>query len=85
MITIPFARKMSKHYAKLIDKLLDAQIKLTEGGVKSYTIDDRSLTRFDLDGIALELDRAIKKKAEFDAIIEGRKPRKAVAIVPRDY
>lgn len=85
MITIPFARKMSEHYAELIDKLLDAQIKLTEGGVKSYTIDDRSLTRFDLDGIALEIDRAIKKKAEFDAIIEGRKPRKAVAIVPRDY
>lgn len=85
MISISFARKMSKHYACLIDKLMDAQIKLTEGGVKSYTIDDRSLTRFDLDGIALELDRAIKKKAEFDAIIAGKSPRKAVAIVPRDY
>ncbi len=85
MISISFARKMSEHYAKLIDKLMDAQIKLTEGGVKSYTIDDRSLTRFDLDGIALELDRAIKKKAEFDAIIAGKSPRKAVAIVPRDY
>lgn len=85
MITVSFAQKMSKHYENLIDKLLDAQIKLTEGGVKSYTIDDRSLTRFDLDGISLELDRAIKKKAEFDAIIEGKCPRKAVAIVLRDY
>ncbi len=85
MISIPLAKKMSEHYARLIDKLMDAQIKLTDGGVKSYTIDDRSLTRFDLDGIALELEKAIKKKAEYDAIIEGRRPRKAVAIVPRDY
>lgn len=85
MISRAKAKIYIEHYGKLIDKLMDAQLALVDGGVQSYTIDDRSLTRFDLPEIEDELERAINKKAEFEAIFNGQKARKAVGVVPRDY
>ena len=79
------AKAMYDYYTKLIDKLTDAKLKLLDGGVKSYTIDDRSLTRFDLDKLTAEIDDAVRKQAEYDAILNGRSPRKAFGIVPRDF
>lgn len=76
---------MYEYYDRLIGKLMDAKIALLEGGVKSYTIDDRSLTRFDLDKLTGEIDNAVLKRAEYEALMNGKSPRKAVAVVPRDY
>ncbi len=84
MITKAQAKVMYDYYDKYITKLLDAQIALVDGGVKSYTIDDRTLTRFDLDVLTDLLDKAIKKRAEYDAILHGRGVRKSVGVVPRD-
>ena len=79
------ARKLYDYYNRLIDKLTAAQAALLEGGVKSYTIDDRSLTRFDVDLLSAEIDKAIRKRDEYAALMEGRAARKAVGIVPRDF
>ena len=85
MVSKKTAKAMYDYYTKLIDKLTDAKLKLLDGGVKSYTIDDRSLTRFDLDKLTVEIDDAVRKQAEYDAILNGRSPRKAFGIVPRDF
>ena len=85
MISKATAKAMYEYYTKLIEKLTDAKLKLLDGGVKSYTIDDRSLTRFDLDKLTAEIDDAVRKQAEYDAILNGRSLRKAVGVVPRDY
>ena len=85
MITKTQARAMYEYYDRLIGKLMDAKIALLEGGVKSYTIDDRSLTRFDPDKLTEEIDKAVLKRAEYESLMNGKAPRKAVAVVPRDY
>ncbi len=79
------ARVMYEYYDKLIAKLTEAKLALVEGGVKSYTIDDRSLTRFDIDTLTDEIENAVRKRAEYAAILEGKKARKAFGIIPRDY
>ncbi len=77
-------KKMYEHYKTRLDKLMAAQDALIEGGVKSYTIDDRSLTRFDIDKLASEIEDTAKKCEEYEALLNGRSPRKAVGVVPRD-
>lgn len=84
-MTIQEAKIRRKFYSDKVEKLMEAQLALIEGGVKSYTIDDRSLTRFDLDVLSEEIEEAFKKVDELDAIINGGKRRKAVAVVPRDF
>lgn len=79
-----YAKKVSKHYRDLADALMDAQIALTHGGVKSYTIGDRSLTRFDLKGLQDELEEALRLADEWDAIANGRPQRALVGIITTD-
>ncbi len=79
------AKAMYEYYDRLITKLTEAKIALVDGGVKSYTIDGRSLTRFDIDALTKEIDAAVTKRDEYAAIMNGRKARKAFGIVPRDY
>ncbi len=79
------AKALYEYYDKLIDKLTEAKLKLVDGGVKSYTIDDRSLTRFDMDKISAELDDAVNKRAMYKVIMNGKSPRKAVGVIPRDF
>ena len=68
-----------------LEKLYDAYTALVDGGVKSYVIDDRELTRFDLPDLKDEIEDAEKKVDELTAELNGRKPRKAFGIVPRDW
>lgn len=75
---------MRDHYAQLLDQLLEAQVALVKGGVKSYTIDDRTLTRFDLKTLADEIEWCEEKLDECEALLTGGAKRKAVAIIPRD-
>ena len=56
-----------------------------DGGGKSYVIDDRELTRFDLPDLKDEIEDAEKKVDELLAELNGRKPRKVFGIVPRDW
>lgn len=68
-----------------LSKLRAAYLALVDGGVKSYVIDDRELTRFDLPDLKDEIEDAEKKVDELLAELNGRKPRKAFDIVPRDW
>ncbi len=74
-----------KYYQDVYEKYQKAYLALIEGGVKAYTIDDRSLTRFDLKDIKELLDSTETKIDELEALLSGRKARKAFAILPRDW
>lgn len=84
MINKRTARKMFNYYTERIDQLIQAQTALTAGGVKSYTIGDRTLTKLDMSRITAELDEAVNKQAYYDAILKGRQTRRMVGIVPTD-
>ncbi len=66
-------------------RLQEAYIALIEGGVKSYMIDDRQLTRFDLPDLKNEIEECEEKIDELTAALEGKRPRKAFGILPRDW
>lgn len=72
-------------WQKALEKLRTAYLKLLDGGVKSYKIDDRELTRFDLPKLLDEIEAAEKKVDELTALLEGQKPRRAIAVIPRDW
>lgn len=85
MTKIERTKKRIAYYEKLTEKLENALEALVEGGVQSYTIDDRTLTRFDVTKLREELDEAYLKLEELEAQLQKGKSRKAVAAVPRDW
>ncbi len=78
-------RARLEFWQEALKKLRTAYLKLLEGGVKSYKIDDRELTRFDLPKLQEEIETAEKKVDELTTLLEGQKPRRAVAVIPRDW
>ena len=68
-----------------LEKLMDAYVKLIEGEVKSYEIDDRKLTKFDIPSLRKAIDEAEKKVDMYEALLDGQKPRKAFGVLPRDW
>lgn len=68
-----------------LEKLRAAYLALIDGGVKSYTIDDRTLTRFDLKDLKDEIEETEKELDELEALLEGKRPRKAFGVVFRDW
>ena len=70
---------------KALSKLRKAYLALLDGGVKSYTIDDRQLTRFDLPELKNDIEQMEDEVDELEAQLKGRRPRKAFGIVPRDW
>lgn len=68
-----------------LTKLRDAYLALVDGGVKSYSIDDRQLTRLDLPDLERQIEETEKKVDELNAQLAGQKPRKAFGIIPRDW
>ena len=78
-------QKRLSYWREQLDKLMDTYTKLINGGVKSYQIDDRSLTRFDIPSLRKAIDDAEERVAEYEALLKGQKPRKAFAVLPRDW
>ena len=70
---------------KALSKLRKAYLALLDGGVKSYTIDDRQLTRFYLPDLKNAIEQMEDEVDELEAQLKGRRPRKAFGIVPRDW
>lgn len=68
-----------------LSKKREAYLALVDGGVKSYTIDDREITKFDLNTLANEIEHAEKKVDELTKLTQGKRPRKAFSIVPRNW
>ena len=78
-------QKRLTYWQEQLDKLMDAYVTLIKGGVKSYEIDDRSLTRFDIPSLKDAIDEAEKKVDMYEALLNGQKPRKAFGVLPRDW
>lgn len=68
-----------------LEKLRAAYLALVDGGVKSYTIDDRTLTRFDLPKLKDEIEEMEDELDALEALLAGKRPRKAVGVVIRDW
>ena len=67
-----------------LEKLRAAYVALVEGGVKSYMLDDRQLTKFDLPALSEEIRQAEAKVDELTSMLNGGRNRKAFGIIPRD-
>ena len=72
-------------HQQALDKLQAAYLALVDGGVQSYSIDDRSLTRFDLPKLMEEIRKEENEVAQLTALLSGGVRRKAFGIVPRDW
>ena len=66
-------------------KLQEAYLAIAEGGVQSYSIGSRSLTKHDLGKIREEIAGHDKAIGELSTELKGKRRRKAVGIVPRDW
>ena len=73
------------YWRNQLAKLMDAYVALVEGGVKSYKIDDRELTHLDLASLKKAINDAEAKVDQYETLLAGQKPRKAFAVVPRDW
>ena len=78
-------RARLEFYKASLVALRAAYLALVDGGVKSYRIHERELTKFDLPELKDEIEDAEKKVDELEALLEGQRPRKAVAVVPHDW
>ena len=67
------------------NKLQEAYLAIAEGGVQSYSIGSRSLTKHDLGKIREEIEGHDKAISVLTAALKGKRRRKAVGIVPRDW
>lgn len=59
---------------------------LTEGGVQSYTIGSKSVTRYQYSSnIQSQIEKLESERDVLENMLTGNGARKAVAIVPRDW
>lgn len=78
-------QKRLTFWENTLEALMQAYEALVSGGVKSYMIDDRQLTRFDLPVLKQEIEEAEKKIDALTNQLSGQRPRKAFGIVPMDW
>lgn len=78
-------RLKAEFHRKARNTLMDAYIAIADGGVQSYTIGSRTLTKFDLPMIRKEIAEHEKTINELEAQMKGGKRRKAVGVIPRDW
>ena len=67
------------------NKLQEAYLAIAEGGVQSYSIGTRSLTKHDLAKIREEIASHDKAISELSAVLNGKGRRRAVSVVPRNW
>lgn len=72
------------YWQGVYDRLMPAYVALIEGGVKSYMVDDRQLTRFDLPDLEKRLEYAEEKIDELQGLLDGGRRRRAFGVVPMD-
>ncbi len=68
-----------------LTKQREAYLSLLDGGVQSYTLDGRQLTKLDLPSLKSQIEDAEAKVDELTALASGKKARRAFAVVPRDF
>ena len=80
MDTVTIKKRLEFHTQRL-DKLYLAYSKLLSGGVKSYRLDDRELTRLDLGKLSDEIKDAEEKVDELTALLNGQSAATRIGIV----
>ena len=78
-------KKRLEFHTQRLDNLYAAYNKLLSGGVTSYKLDDRELTRLDLGKLSEEIKEAEQKVDELEALLNGQSARKAFGVIPRDW
>ena len=68
-----------------LTKLREAYIALLDGGVKSYSLENRSLTRFDLPDLKKAIEDMENEIDELEALLQGRKSRRVFCFIPTDW
>lgn len=81
-------RKMKKaaldfRYTAL-ENLYKAYNALVKGGVQSYMIDDRQLTRFDLPKLLDNIQELEEEIAKLEDELDGNRARRAFGVIPLD-
>lgn len=84
MTKIEMQEKLTFHRAAL-SSLRAAYLALADGGVQSYSIGSRSLTKLDLEKIRKEMQTHEKAINELTAALAGKRRRKSVGIVACDW
>ena len=70
---------------KALTAAREAYTALLSGQVQSYTIGSRNLTRLDLAQLKKEIDALEKEIDDLTAEMSGKKRRRALGVVPRDW
>ena len=78
-------KKRLEYWTGLYEKLQEAYEELVTGGAKSYTIDDRQLTKFDLPDLMRQMELIEEKIDELESVLNGGGRRGAFGVVPRDW
>lgn len=73
-----------KFHRSAAEKLRAAYIALVDGGVASYSIGSRSLTKWDISQIMEEIKQHEKAADSLESQLAGGGRRKAVGVIPRD-
>lgn len=70
-----------------LDLYIKREAEMLDGGVQSYGLGTRNVTRYntDLGQIRAAIAALEKEIASLEAQLGGEKPRKAVGVVPRDW
>lgn len=68
-----------------LEQARNAYIALLSGGVKSYAIGSRNLTKFDIPQLEESISKLEKEVDQLEKVLCGGKPRKAVGVIPRDW
>lgn len=67
-----------------LEMYYQAEEKILEGA-QSYQLGTRNLTRANLAEIRKMIEQLEKEVEDLEKIAEGHKPRRAIAVVPRDF
>ena len=68
-----------------LEQARSAYLALLAGGVKSYAIGSRNMTKLDIPQLENSIAKLEKEVDELQAQVSGGNRRKAVGIVPRDW
>lgn len=79
------AQEKLEFHKAAVRSLRAAYLALADGGVQSYTIGSRSLTKFDLGKISEEIAGHEKAIREMETVLNGGSRRRAVGAVIRDW
>jgi len=74
-----------KYWRGVLAELRKAYLALIQGGVKSYILDDRQLTKLDLLPLKKQIDETEAIIDELEDELAGGRRRRAFAVVPMDW